>query len=159
MMEKHVSILDKALGKGRVTLSEHESKRLLAAYGIPVTREKEITELEEVTKTAREIGYPLVIKGCSPSVMHKTEKGLLRIGVRDDDEARAAFISLKEALGASAGTILVQEMVQGQRELVMGLTRDPQFGPCVMFGLGEIFTEILKKDISFRIAPLEERDR
>ncbi len=157
MIEKHVHIVDKALEEGRTTLSEHESKRLLAAYGIPVTREKEITELEEIAKTTREIGYPLVMKGCSPDVTHKTEKGLVRIGIRGEDEARAAFISLKEAMGTSGGTILIQEMIRGQRELVMGLTRDTQFGPCIMFGLGGIFTEILK-DISFRVAPLEKRD-
>jgi len=157
MTEKPVGIIDKALEEERTTLSEHESKQLLKAYGIPVTREKEITELEEISKATREIGYPLVLKGCSPGVTHKTEKGLIRIGIRDDGEARAAFISLKEAMGASGGTVLVQEMTQGQRELVMGLTRDTQFGPCVMFGLGGVFTEILK-DISFRVAPLEKRD-
>jgi len=157
MTEKPVGIIEKALEEGRKTLSEHESKQLLKAYGIPVTEEKEITGLEEITKATREIGYPLVLKGCSPGVTHKTEKGLIRIGIKDDEEARAAFISLKEAMGASGGTILVQEMIQGQRELVMGLTRDPQFGPCAMFGLGGIFTEILK-DVSFRVAPLEKRD-
>ena len=157
MTEKGNSLIRKALGEGRTTLSEHESKRFLAAYGIPVTREVEIEELDDLTDATREIGYPLVMKGCSPDATHKTEKGLVRIGIRDDEEARMAFISLKEAMGASGGTILVQEMVPGQRELVMGLTRDIQFGPCVMFGLGGIFTEILK-DISFRVAPLERWD-
>ena len=156
MSEKEIHLIEKALGEGRKTLSEHESKQLLAAYSIPVTREVEIKEAEDLTDVARDIGYPLVMKGCSPDLTHKTEKGLVRIGIRNDDEARDAFISLKEEL-ASESTILVQEMIQGQRELVMGLTRDPQFGPCVMFGLGGIFTEILR-DISFRVAPLEKWD-
>ncbi len=157
MMKKDSGIISKALSEGRATLSEHESKRLIAAYGIPITREIEIEELDDLTAATREIGYPLVMKGCSPDVTHKTEKGLVRVGIRQDEEARAAFISLKKAMGVSKGTILVQEMVQGERELLMGLTRDLQFGPCVMFGLGGIFTEILR-DVSFRVAPLEKLD-
>ena len=157
MTDKHIRIINRALGEGRTTLSEHESKQLLAAYGVTVTREIEIKEVEDLAVVARKIGYPLVMKGCSPDVAHKTEKGLVRVGIRDDGEARAAFILLKDAMGASGGTILVQEMVQGQRELVMGLTRDTQFGPCVMFGLGGVFTEILK-DVSFRVAPLHTLD-
>ena len=157
MKEKVIDPISRALNEGRTTLSEYESKRLLAAYGIPVTREREIEEPDDLAAATREIGYPLVMKGCSPNVTHKTEKGLIRIGIRDDEEARNAFASLKEAMGTFGGNILVQEMVRGQRELVMGLTRDIQFGPCVMFGLGGIFTEILR-DISFRVAPLERWD-
>jgi len=78
------------------------------------------------------------------------------VDIRNEDEAKAGFEEISAHIGAE-DSILVQEMVKGQRELVIGLTRDPQFGPCVMFGLGGIFTEILK-DISFRVAPLEERD-
>lgn len=157
MTKKHESIIDKALGEGRTVLSEHESKKLLSAYGIPVTRETEVTELDNLISATREIGYPLVMKWGSPNVTHKTEKGLVRIGISNDEEARLAFSTLKKAMGMPEGTVLVQEMVEGQRELVMGLNRDPQFGPSVMFGLGGIFAEILR-DVSFRIAPLEERD-
>ena len=151
-----MEIIERALNEGRTTLSEYESKQVLASYGIPVTKELLVNNLQDLINATEEIGYPLVLKGCSSGIAHKTEKGLIRVDIRNEAEAKAAF----EEIAANIGTedaILVQEMVKGQRELVIGLTRDPQFGPCVMFGLGGIFTEILK-DISFRVAPLEERD-
>ena len=151
-----MEIIERALNEGRTTLSEYESKQVLASYGIPVTKELLVNNLQDLINATKEIGYPLVLKGCSSGIAHKTEKGLIRVDIRNEAEAKAAF----EEITANIGTedaILVQEMVKGQRELVIGLTRDPQFGPCVMFGLGGIFTEILK-DISFRVAPLEERD-
>ena len=151
-----MEIIERALNEGRATLSEYESRQVLASYGIPVTKELLVDNLQDLINATKEIGYPLVLKGCSSGIAHKTEKGLIRVDIRNEAEAKAAF----EEITANIGTedaILVQEMVKGQRELVIGLTRDPQFGPCVMFGLGGIFTEILK-DISFRVAPLEERD-
>ena len=151
-----MEIIEKALKKGQTVLSEYESKQVLAAYHIPVTREILVNDVKDIVNAAQEIGYPLVLKGCSPEMAHKTEKGLIRVDIRNENEARAAFGEIMAGMGTKAG-VLVQEMVKGQRELVVGLTRDPQFGPCVMFGLGGIFTEILK-DISFRIAPLEKRD-
>jgi acetyl-CoA synthetase (ADP-forming) len=152
-----MKIIEEAMKQGRTTLSEYESKQVLAAYEIPVTREKSVADVKDLIDATEEIGFPLVLKGCSSDLAHKTEKGLIRVDIRNDSEARAAF---EEIMGAMAGpdkAVLVQEMVKGPRELVVGLTRDPQFGPCVMFGLGGIFTEILK-DISFRVAPLEKRD-
>jgi acetate---CoA ligase (ADP-forming) subunit beta len=151
-----MKIISKALAEGRNTLSEYESKQVLAAYGVPVTREFLATDLQELTDAARDTGYPLVLKGCSSEIAHKTEKGLIQVDIRNEAEATAAFEGITGQMGPGAA-VLVQEMVKGQRELVIGLTRDPQFGPCVMFGLGGIFTEILK-DISFRVAPLEKRD-
>ena len=151
-----MEIIEKALKKGQTVLSEYESKQVLAAYHIPVTKEILVNDVKDIVNAAQEIGYPLVLKGCSPEMAHKTEKGLIRVDIRNENEARAAFGEIMAGMGTNAG-VLVQEMVKGQRELVVGLTRDPQFGPCVMFGLGGIFTEILK-DISFRIAPLEKRD-
>jgi len=151
-----MELIEKALKEGRATLSEYESKQVLASYGIPVTKELLVDKVQDLINAAKEIGYPLVLKGCSSGIAHKTEKGLIRVDIRNETEAKAAF----EEIAANIETedsILVQEMVKGQRELVIGLTRDPQFGPCVMFGLGGIFTEILK-DISFRVAPLEKRD-
>lgn len=152
-----MDIIEKALNEGRKALSEYESKQILAAYGIPVTREVLVDREELLEDAAREIGYPLVIKGCSADVSHKTEKDLIRLDIRGEEEARAAFREITAGIAGKDGAVLVQEMIRGKRELVMGLTRDPQFGPCVMFGLGGIFTEILK-DISFRVAPLERGD-
>ncbi len=150
-------VIERALGKGAASLSENESKEVLAAYNIPVTREIPVKSVDELLKATKEIGYPLVLKGCSADISHKTEKGLVRMDIRNDKEAQAAFEEIMSDIDDLDGMVLVQELIKGKRELVVGLTRDPQFGPCVMFGLGGIFTEILK-DISFRIAPLEKRD-
>jgi acetyl-CoA synthetase (ADP-forming) len=150
-------ILEKAIEEGRTTLSEYESKQFLAAYKIPVTREALVDDVKDLINTAQEIGYPLVLKGCSAEISHKTEKGLIKVDIRNDDEATKAFEEIMAGMDGNGNSVLVQEMIRGQRELVIGLTRDAQFGPCVMFGLGGIFTEILK-DISFRVAPLQKRD-
>jgi len=152
-----MDILDKALKEGRETLSEYESKIVLASYHIPVTREIIIQKSDDIISAIHEIGYPVVMKGCSPEITHKTEKGLIQTDIRDDREALDAFNNIMAGMNGSHGSILIQEMIKGKRELVIGLIRDPQFGPCVMFGLGGIFTEILK-DVSFRLAPLEKRD-
>jgi len=152
-----MEIIEKAIKEGRASLSEHESKQVLAAYQIPITREVLVDNAEDLLKAAQEIGYPLVLKGCSAEISHKTEKGLIKVDIRNDSEAREAFDKITADMDGNENSVLVQEMVKGQRELVIGLTRDAQFGPCVMFGLGGIFTEILK-DIAFRVAPLEKRD-
>jgi len=152
-----MDIVDKARKEGRETLSEYESKIVLASYGIPVTREIIIQKDNDVISAAHEIGYPVVMKGCSPEITHKTEKDLIRTDIRDDKEALDTFNDIMAGMNGSHGAILIQEMIKGKRELVIGLIRDPQFGPCVMFGLGGIFTEILK-DVSFRLAPLEKSD-
>jgi len=152
-----MKIIDDAVKAGQKTLSEYDSKQVLRAYDIPVTRERLVKTQDDLLQAAGDIGYPLVLKGCDSEIAHKTEKGLIRVDIRNEAEASAAFDALMAQMGNQTGTVLVQEMVKGPRELVVGLTRDPQFGPCVMFGLGGIFTEILK-DVSFRVAPLEKRD-
>ena len=156
-MNEGDTIIQKAVESGRNMLSEYESKRLLAAFGIPVTREILVEGYEDFMKAVREIGYPLVVKGCSPLLAHKTEKGLVRVDLRNDEEARAAFQAIISSMKGEEKTLLVQELVRGQRELMVGMTRDAQFGPCVMFGLGGIFTEILR-DVAFRVAPIDRRD-
>ncbi|MBW2033730.1 MAG: acetate--CoA ligase family protein [Deltaproteobacteria bacterium] len=152
-----MKIIEKAIKEGKTTLSEYESKQVLAAYQIPVTREILVNDVKDLMNATQEIGYPLVLKGCSAEITHKTEKGLIKVDIRNDDDATVAFKEIMANMNGNENAVLVQEMVKGQRELVIGLTRDAQFGPCVMFGLGGIFTEILK-DISFRVAPLEKRD-
>jgi len=152
-----MEIIEKAIKEGRDTLSEHESKQILSLYDIPVTREILVEDIKDLSGAVNEIGFPLVMKGSSSSITHKTEKGLIQVDIRDEKEARAAFQDFMGKMDGGGNGVLVQEMIKGQRELVVGLTRDPQFGPCVMFGLGGIFTEILK-DIAFRVAPLEKRD-
>jgi acetyl-CoA synthetase (ADP-forming) len=129
----------------------------LSAYQIPVTRELLVKDEKYFTDACKEIGFPVVLKGCGEDIAHKTERGLIHVDVRNEQEARVLFEDIMSKLSGNDPAVLVQEMVKGQRELVAGLTRDPQFGPCVMFGLGGIFTEVLK-DISFRVAPLEKYD-
>lgn len=152
-----MEIIDRAIREGRTLLSEYESKEVLAAYQIPVTREVLIESREDLPQAAHEIGYPLVLKGCSPEIAHKTEKGLIRTDIRDDEEVFDAFDYIMAKIQGTKRGVLVQEMVRGKRELMIGLSRDAQFGPCVTFGLGGIFTEILR-DVSMRLAPLNKRD-
>ncbi|MEE9911061.1 MAG: acetate--CoA ligase family protein [Deltaproteobacteria bacterium] len=155
--DKARKIIEKAQKQGRKTLSEFEAKLILAAYEIPITKEILVKDKDHLEKAIQKIGFPLVMKGCSAEIAHKTEKGLIHVDVRTATEAKKAFREIMAGMEGFEGGVLMQEMIKGRRELVMGLTRDPQFGPCVMFGLGGIFTEILK-DISFRRAPLEVRD-
>lgn len=151
-------ILRAARARGQTMLTEHEGKRVLGAYGVPVSRERLVTTLVEARAAAARIGYPVVLKGCSPTEAHKTEKGLIAVGLDSQAALSAAFRDMKARAGASFdGGWLVQEMVKGSREVMIGMTRDPVFGPSVAFGLGGIFTEILQ-DVVFRIAPLTKRD-
>lgn len=157
MERREFFLIKEALEKGRKALSEYQSKRLLASYGIPVTREELAFSREGAIKAAKEIGFPVVIKACGPEIIHKTELALVELNLRDEKEVSQSYDKIVNNVKTSFDGVLVQEMIKGNRELVMGLIRDPQFGPCVMFGLGGIYTEILK-DVSFRVAPLERRD-
>jgi acetate---CoA ligase (ADP-forming) subunit beta len=152
-----VNIIESAFKERRQSLSEFESKQFLRSHGLPTTREMEVQDREGLNSAIREIGFPLVIKGSSPQLTHKTERGLVRLGMRTEKEALEAYLAILHEMKGEGGRVLVQEMVTGKRELVVGLTRDLQFGPCVMFGLGGIFTEILH-DVTFRVAPLKKRD-
>lgn len=152
-----MEIIERSLAENRKALSEYESKKILAQYGIPVTTEILVREEKDLIQAIREVGFPLVLKACSPEISHKTEKNFVRTDLRTEEEAIAAFRSISPELEGPHSGILVQEMVQGKRELMVGMTRDSQFGPCVMFGLGGIFTEALK-DVCFRMAPLTLHD-
>jgi acetyl-CoA synthetase (ADP-forming) len=157
-LEGGMEIIQEALKKGQKTLSEYDSKRVLGEYGFPIVREQLVHSRAGAAKAAKEIGLPVVLKGCSAEISHKTEKKLIEVDLRTLKEVQRAYDEIVERVGDTPlDGILVQEMVKGSRELVIGMIRDAQFGPCVMFGLGGIFTEVLK-DVSFRIAPLERRD-
>ncbi|HNQ85258.1 MAG TPA: acetate--CoA ligase family protein [Deltaproteobacteria bacterium] len=152
-----MKIIEDALKRGDKALNEYESKQLLNAYAIPVTKEFVATSIKDALSFAHQIGYPVVLKGSSRTLTHKTEHRLIELGIDSDDALQKAYKALEERGKGQLDGILVQQMVKGERELVAGLIRDPQFGPCVMFGLGGIFTEVLK-DVTFRVAPLEMRD-
>jgi len=156
-MQKN-SIIAKALDNGQAALSEYDSKALLKEYDVPVTRDKLVKTVEDAARAAGELGYPVVLKACGADISHKTERELVAVGIRDEKELRGAFDRILVNLGDDPYEgVIVYTLVSGERELVIGLIRDPQFGPCVMFGLGGIFTEILK-DTSFRVAPITEAD-
>lgn len=156
-MKSPKQILETVMSQKRTLLSEYESKQILSAYQIPITREFLVNTESELIHAANEIGYPLVLKGSSGDIIHKTEQNLVCVDIRNDHEAKIAFNEIMEVLNGAGGAVLVQELVKGQRELVMGMTRDRQFGASVMFGLGGIFTEILE-DVAFRMAPLDKRN-
>ena len=152
------NILAAARKRGQRTLSEYDSKRILAAYGIPVSREVLVTTQAEAREAAAKIGYPVVLKACSADEAHKTEKGLIAVNLASQKALLEAFATLVKRAGKDYdGAYLVQEMVSGAREIMIGMHRDPSFGPSVAFGLGGIFTEILQ-DVVFRVAPLRKRD-
>lgn len=152
-----MKIIDEAINRGEKTLNEYDSKKVLEEYSIPVTRELVAKDLADAVRFANEIGYPVVLKGSSSTLTHKTELNLIELNIKDEAGLEKAYKALEERGGDQLDGILVQQMVNGEREFVAGLIRDPQFGPCVMFGLGGIFTEVLK-DVTFRVAPLEKRD-
>jgi acetate---CoA ligase (ADP-forming) subunit beta len=152
-----MKIIKDAIKRGATALSEHDSKLLLAEFGIPVTGETIVKSENEAASAAAAMGYPVVMKGSGEKLSHKTEMNLVALDVRNDTEARETFRRFTSRKDVEVKEVLVQQMVKGDRELVAGLTRDPQFGPCVMFGLGGIFTEILE-DIAFRVAPLTKLD-
>jgi succinyl-CoA synthetase beta subunit len=145
-------LIRSALNRGQPALSEYESKKLLSLYGIPATREKLSRSVEEAVSAATTLGFPVVLKACSPELMHKSERGCIELNLRSERDVREAYGRIIRGVDLELEGILVQEMVQGQRELVVGLNRDSQFGPCVMLGIGGIMTEVFK-DTAFRMAP------
>jgi acetyl-CoA synthetase (ADP-forming) len=152
-----MNIIEDALIRGAQTLSEYESKRLLAEYGIPITREAVVLTENEAAARAVDIGYPVTLKGSGEKLSHKTELNLIALDLQDETSVRRAFRDLTENPKAAVNEVLVQQMIKGDREFLVGLSRDLQFGPCVMFGLGGIFTEILE-DVAFRVSPLTRWD-
>ncbi len=146
------------LAKADSSLTENQGKHLLAQFGIPVTQEEVATTAAEAAAIAARIGYPVAMKIDSPDILHKTEAGGLKLHLNSDEEARQAFRDIMSSCQrynpkARLNGALVQEMVLGGTEVIVGVNNDPQFGPIVLFGLGGIFVEILK-DVSMRIAPL-----
>ena len=141
------------------TLSEHTSKELLAEYGVPVATERVVATAPEAAAAAEQLGLPVVLKLHGERIAHKTERGLVRLGLSDAASVEAAGAELLALVTPEDGEcgLLVASMVSGRRELIAGLVRDPQFGPCVMLGLGGVLTEALG-DAVFAAAPLTDRD-
>lgn len=138
------------------TLNEYEAKKLLSNYDVPVVQEEFITDAKEVTAAADKTGYPVVLKGIAESYSHKSDAGLVHLNLENSIDVDAAVESLLST-GIDFDGFLIQQMIHGDREFVVGMNRDPHFGPVVMFGLGGIYTEVLR-DTSFRIVPFGETD-
>jgi succinyl-CoA synthetase beta subunit len=141
------------------TLSEAESKRRLAAVGVPVLDERVVGSPAEAATAATGLGFPVVAKLCGDAIAHKTERGLVRLGLGDADAVEGAATELLAAARPEDGEVgvLVAPMVRGARELIAGLHRDPQFGLTVMLGLGGILAEAVGR-VAFRMVPLERVD-
>jgi acetyl-CoA synthetase (ADP-forming) len=141
------------------TLSEAESKRLLKGHGVPVLDERVASNPDAAADAAQAIGYPVVAKLCGDAIAHKTERGLVRLHLGDADAVRVATTELLAAATADDGdvAVLIAPMVKGNRELIAGLSDDPQFGMTVMLGVGGVLAEALA-DVAFRLVPITRVD-
>jgi len=142
-------------------LSEQDSKALLTAYGIPVPKERVVDSAGDAAKAAKRIGFPVVMKIVSADILHKSDLGLVAVGIRDEDDAKRTYKRLlstakKAAPKAHIDGVLIAEQVSGV-ETVIGVAQDELFGPVVMFGLGGVFVEVLK-DVTFRVPPFGKSD-
>lgn len=151
-------LIQAGVAEGQGSLSEHESKFVLAAYGVPVVEEELVSSEADAMVAAERIGYPVAVKACGPDLLHKTDRGLVVLNVDGPAELASAILDIDRALGEPpADGYLVQRMVNGRRELIVGAVRDQSFGPCVMLGLGGILVEAVG-DVAFRLVPIDERD-
>lgn len=140
------------------SLLEPEAMAWLRENGLPVPEFRFVHSAEEARRAAREIGYPVVMKVVSPRILHKSEYGGVVLNISDDEEAKAAFEHLREiAAGQDFRGAVVYPMVRGAQEVLVGLSRDPQFGPVLAFGLGGIYTEVLR-DVALRVAPVDREE-
>src|SRR5262245_46132991 len=141
------------------TLSESESKALLASFGVPSAPEVLVDDPDAAAVAAEQLGLPVVAKLSAPGLAHKTERGLVRLGLSTSDEVRDAATDLFAAARPEDGdvSVLVAPMVRGARELIAGVHDDGQFGRCVMVGIGGVLAEAVA-DVAFRLAPLEPVD-
>lgn len=155
-------ILDRAEEEGKRYLVDVEALDVVKAYGIRTPRSAVASNQREALAIAAEIGYPVVLKVSSPDVLHKTDVGAVKVGVENDFELRRDYRDLlsnveKYIPEAEIAGVVVQEMVRGGKETIVGMNRDTQFGPLMMFGMGGIYVEVLK-DVSFRLAPVTTED-
>ena len=143
--------------KTKNSLNEVEAKALLKEFNVPVVPEAVAADAKEAVAAAAEFGYPVVVKGLGAALAHKTERGLVLLNLSTAKAVEKAVEVIQTSAGADLDGFVIQPQIQGKRELVAGLFRDPQFGPVVMFGIGGVFTEALA-DVTFRLAPITETD-
>jgi acetate---CoA ligase (ADP-forming) len=154
--------MDKARAAGRKELGEGEAREVISAYGFRVPRNRLAVTSGEAVSAARDIGFPVALKISSPDILHKSDVGGVRLGLKTPAEVSTAFLEITSNASrlvpdALIRGCMVQEMAGPGREVILGMSKDPQFGPLIMFGMGGIYVEALK-DVSFRIAPLGADD-
>jgi len=155
-------IIDKARSEGRTVLTEVESKEFLKPAGINIIDTKLATSREEAISISRQFGFPVVLKIASPDIVHKSDGGGVRLGLKTASQVSKAYDDIMQAIRqkypqARLHGVAVQKMARPGVEVIVGMSKDAQFGPVLMFGLGGILVEVLK-DVSFRIVPLSRRD-
>ncbi len=153
-------LLDSA--KGQPALGEVLTRPLLAAYGMPVVAGEMAQSAQQAVDAARRVGYPVVMKIVSPNILHKSDVGGIRLNLGDDDAVRTNYLSLMQDIAAKKPEahlegVLIEAMAQKGQEVIVGMRRDPNFGPLMMFGLGGIYVELFG-DVAFRVAPLTRQD-
>ena len=161
MVTKH-DIIDKAMSEGRTVLTEIESKELIKQAGISVSDTKLATSREEAVSISQQLGLPVVLKVASTDVVHKSDAGGVKLGLKTAKQVGKACDDILGAIRlkypeANIQGVSVQKMARPGVEVIIGMSKDEQFGPVLMFGLGGILVEVLK-DVSFRIVPLTRRD-
>jgi acetyltransferase len=159
-VERAREIIAQAKREGRTLLLEPEAHDLLKAYGFPVLKYRLAKTEDEALQAAHEIGYPVVLKVVSPDVVHKFDVGGVRLNIQNDMELHESYRQMladvtRAKPDAQIVGVFVQEFIQGGKETILGLKRDPLFGPLLMFGLGGIYVEALR-DVTFRMAPIRE---
>ena len=152
-----MSLIKKAIKNGQGALSEFESKQVISRFGIPVIREMLVQDTAGAVSAARNVGFPVALKACSWKLMHKSDLGCIALGIETPDKIVSAFDTVSQKAAGPIDGILVQRMVSGSRELVAGMSRDPQFGVCVMLGFGGVMTEVIA-DTVFRVAPFDRTE-
>ena len=160
--EKVRDVISNVYEQGRTNLLEDEGYTVLQAYGFPVPKSVLVNNEDDAVKSAIEIGYPVVMKISSKDIIHKSESGGVKIGLKNTDDVRNAYNSIMSSVknynpNARIEGVLIQEMVTNSKELILGAKQDKLFGPLLMFGLGGIYVEILK-DVNFRLAPISESE-
>jgi acyl-CoA synthetase (NDP forming) len=155
-------VIKNARDQGRAVLTEVESKQVLHEAGVPVAMTEAASTAADAAAVAGRVGYPVVMKVLSPDIAHKSDVGGVKVGLESAAEVEAAFDEIMAAVkerqpDARIEGVAVQKMAPAGTEVIVGMSKDPQFGPVMMFGLGGIFVEVLK-DVAFRIVPLEPKD-
>jgi acyl-CoA synthetase (NDP forming) len=156
------SIFDQVKKEGRFILTEFESKKILKQAGIPVVETKLAKTQKEAVSLSRKMGFPVALKIASPDVIHKSDSGGVKLSLNNVTEVKKAYDEIfkkvrKQYPHAVIHGVSVQKMARPGTEVIIGTSKDPQFGPVIMFGLGGIFVELLK-DVSFRVIPVERKD-